>query len=252
MKWAISVVSWCLLYWSATAFSQEAPSTPPPSPPSKFEPKDQIFSLLAMPKVRRELEIVEHQQRQLDELMKRANEAWKRLQTEMNGEISRKAREIQRLEDDKERAEAWKNYNAWANEIRQRHHATYELVAAAARADCEKILLPHQVERLKQLATQRRNDRSDFRSLLQESFELSEEQRQRLEQLTKKMNKDHEQLWRKFQEEMKNLVIKHKEDMLEVLTPDQRSQWKNGTGEPFDFTPDAVAAEQPAEASSAP
>lgn len=97
--------------------------------------------------------------------------------------------------------------------------------------DIGKILLPHQMKRAKQLATQLRL-RGGVRAMLGDQMAqdlgLTEDQKEKLRAKSEQLE---EQLRKKYAE----LRSQAQNELLQALTPAQQAKWKEMVGEPFEF-----------------
>jgi len=96
-----------------------------------------------------------------------------------------------------------------------------------------KALLPHQLQRLKQIDLQMRMQSRGEGGLssraVADALELSDEQREKLEQRADEVRKE-------LQEKIRQAQAEAREKMLDVLTPDQKAKLEELTGEVFQIT----------------
>ncbi|MEL7498691.1 MAG: hypothetical protein AAFN77_13875 [Planctomycetota bacterium] len=95
-----------------------------------------------------------------------------------------------------------------------------------------KLLLPHQIDRLKQIALQTHMKQSGTANALinkkvAEELDISEEQVERLKEKSKELKE-------KLAKDIEKLKAKMKDDLLEELTPEQRTKIKEMTGEKYE------------------
>lgn len=108
------------------------------------------------------------------------------------------------------------------------------------RAQMEEVLLPHQIERLKQVALQKHMQNAGTASALiseqvAEALGIDEQQKERLQKRAEEIKADMEKKMAKLREDAKN-------DLLMELTPTQREQLKEMVGD--DFQPQAQDFEE--------
>jgi hypothetical protein len=96
-----------------------------------------------------------------------------------------------------------------------------------------KALLPHQLQRLKQIdlqiRVQSRGEGGLSSRAVADALELSDEQREKLEQRAEEVRKE-------LQEKIRQAQAEAREKMLDALTPDQKAKWQELTGEAFQMT----------------
>jgi SMC interacting uncharacterized protein involved in chromosome segregation len=94
-----------------------------------------------------------------------------------------------------------------------------------------EILLPHQMDRLEQIAFQA-STQGGARSLLSgpvaEKLKITDEQKEELRETA-------EELQKKFDEEVAKLRKEMQDKLLDSLTPEQRAEYEELTGEKFTF-----------------
>jgi Spy/CpxP family protein refolding chaperone len=97
-------------------------------------------------------------------------------------------------------------------------------------ARLKKELLPHQFERLKQIDVQSRIQQRGAGALtsgeLAEALDLTDEQREKLEQRAAEVQEE-------LQEKIAKLRIEARNKMLDVLTPEQRAKLESMMGDAF-------------------
>ena len=133
-------------------------------------------------------------------------------QIEKIEEIGKKYQEEMRADRD-----AWKDWQKMTPEERKAKSAEirekYKKRAEAVKAEIEKVLLPHQIDKLKQINFRTRAPYSLRNPRTLEQLGISEEQKARL----KKIQDDMMQQYRDLQK-------KAAEDALKVLTPEQKEK----------------------------
>lgn len=105
-------------------------------------------------------------------------------------------------------------------------------IRAEQREQMEGLLLPHQIDRLKQVAFQQHMKQAGTAGALTseavaEKLGITEEQAERLK-------KRAEEIKAKLAEDMEKLKEKAKQDLLQELTPDQRAKVKEMTGDKYE------------------
>ena len=104
--------------------------------------------------------------------------------------------------------------------------------AESVKKEMEGILLPNQVKRLEQISRQTRmrmgGQGGANPDLLATELKLSDDQKEKLKVKA-------EEVAKKLQEKMTKIRKEAEDDLLSVLTPEQRTQWKEMIGEPFEF-----------------
>ena len=108
----------------------------------------------------------------------------------------------------------------------------FEKMRTDAEARLEKILLPHQLERLKQIELQGRLQQGGAAALsggqLAEALGLTPEQQDQLRQKA-------EEVQQEMQQKIVQLRAEAREKLLEVLTPEQRAKLESMMGDQFDL-----------------
>ena len=175
-----------------------------------------MLGLVMRDEVQQELQLVDEQR---DKVMAAADEARNQMRDEMRDLFS----QMRDLSDDERRARF--------DEIRGR----IESMNADLEARLKKVLLPHQYERLKQIDVQVRVQQRGAAALssgeLAEALDLTDEQREKLEQRAEEVQKE-------LQEKMSQLRLEARNKMLDVLTPEQRAKLEQMMGDAFAL-PDA-------------
>ena len=104
--------------------------------------------------------------------------------------------------------------------------------------EIEKVLMPMQLKRLKELEVQRtaqRNGRGSMGALanedILEDLGVSDKQKEKLEKKALELKK-------KIEERIKKMTAEAEEELLSVLTSDQRKKFREKVGKTFDFGDD--------------
>jgi Spy/CpxP family protein refolding chaperone len=96
----------------------------------------------------------------------------------------------------------------------------------------KKVLLPHQYERLKQIDVQARIQQRGASALtsgeLSEALNLTDEQREKLEQRAEEVRQE-------MQEKIRQLQVEARDKMLDVLTLEQRAKLNELMGDSFEL-----------------
>lgn len=169
------------------------------------------FSLLGRPNVQQELNLVDEQVQRLQEVRKNFRDRMKDMTTQMrnnNGDF--------RLDPDM---------------IKKLQELTKE-INEQKRDEIEGLLLPEQIERLKQIALQSTMKHQGTVNALSnrdvaEALGLDEEQIANLREKSKEISQ-------RVQEEIKALREKAREDLLDELTDEQREKLSDLMGEKFE------------------
>jgi len=94
-----------------------------------------------------------------------------------------------------------------------------------------KILLPHQLKRAKQLATQLRlrgGTRAMLGDQMAQDLGLTEDQKEKLRAKS-------DQLEEELRKKLAEFRTQAQDDLLKLLTPAQQAKWKDMVGDPFEF-----------------
>jgi Spy/CpxP family protein refolding chaperone len=173
-----------------------------------------VLGLAARDDVQQELQLVDEQQ---EELTAVAEE----IRNEMRDEMRDMFTQMRDLSDE-ERRERF-------DEIRAR----LEEANADAEKRLEKVLLPHQFERLKQIDLQSRLQQRGAAALtsgeLAKTLNLTDAQREKLEQRA-------EEVQQEMQEKIQQLRVEARNKMLDVLTAEQRAKLESLMGNDFALT----------------
>jgi hypothetical protein len=119
------------------------------------------------------------------------------------------------------------------DERRERFRSKIEELSADTESKLKKALLPHQLQRLKQIELQTRMQ-SRFEGGLSsravaDALELTDEQREKLEQRAEEVRME-------LQEKIRQAQAEAREKLLDVLTPDQKAKLQELTGEAFQMS----------------
>lgn len=165
------------------------------------------FSMLNDTQVQKELELMEDQQKQLLNLQQTF------------------AQQISELVRDRKKQSTKEDGQALKTAIREAREEQ--------RKQMEGILLPHQLDRLKQVALQMKmKSRGDMQMLtdqeLAQKLEISEEQKERLKQRAAEIKAE-------MEDEIAQLKKKARQKLLRELTAEQRKQLEEMLGNEFDY-----------------
>jgi Spy/CpxP family protein refolding chaperone len=173
-----------------------------------------MLGLIMREDVQQEIQLVDEQR---EKVMAVVEESRDEMRTEMRSMFE----EMRDLSDE-ERRERF-------GEIREK----MEEMNAGVEAKLKKALLPHQLDRLKQIDLQVRMQQRGEGGLssrtVAEALDLSDEQREKLEQRAEEVRKE-------LQEKVRQAQAEAREKMLEVLTPEQRAKLDEMLGETFQMT----------------
>lgn len=174
----------------------------------------QIMNLLYLPKIQKEIEIIPEQLEKINKLRTKLNEA---------------------------RRDAYKDASKLPVEVRQKAvQEVYANTQADAMKEMNEILLPHQLNRLKEVVLQYAIKSSFAYTLTQdeiaESIELNEEQ---IAELSKKELELNREMTKKAQEFYNKMRAENREKLMEVLTEKQRRKLQSLLGEKYDWSPAA-------------
>ncbi len=179
--------------------------------------------LLNRQDVRRELELLDDQTKQLDALEQKTRERMREAFSRPPAPGQGGDREPRREPD----AQGTRGVQRPRVDFRQ----VFEQVNKETRAEIEKILLPHQVKRLDQLSTQLRMQGGGMSLLsggVARELGVTDEQREQLRTKVEEI----EQETRKQEAELRR---QSREKVIRLLTPEQQEKLKDMTGEPFTF-----------------
>lgn len=160
--------------------------------------------------VRKELGIVDEQVEKLQAIAEK--------QREQMGTLFQGLRDLSREERD-----------AKMEELREKMQKATEDM----KKEVDTILLPNQVKRLEQIARQMRSRMAGGGGVanidtLATELKLSDDQKEKLRQKAQEVEK-------KLREKTAKLRQEAEDELLSVLSPEQRTQWKEMIGESFEF-----------------
>lgn len=182
-----------------------------PGGPGGFFGGGGTFGLIQQQEVQQEIELSEDQQAELRTL---GEEIRDQVRKEMQGMFQG----MQDLSDEERQARF--------DEIRTR----FEAINKDAEARMQKVLMPHQFDRLKQIDLQSRLQRGGAAALtegeLADTLGLTEAQRDQLREKQEEVQKD-------LNEKIGQLRIEARNQLLEVLTPEQRAKLEGMMGAAF-------------------
>lgn len=168
------------------------------------------FSMLSDPSVQKDLELVGDQLTQLQDLQKSFGAKMK----EQMGDISKGKFDPERM----------KGLGELAKRLKEEQHS-----------QMTGLLLPHQVDRLKQISVQRHMEMAGTAGALAsdklaEELGITDEQKERLKKRSQEITTE-------MQAKMEKVKDEAKEQLLQELTADQRAKLKALTGEKFNSNP---------------
>ena len=213
------VIVFCLMLGVASPMFGQAPQPggPPgqrgPGGPGGFFGGGGIVGLIARDEVQQELQLVDEQKDKV-----------RAITDEMRNKVREQMRDVfgqmQNLSDDERRAKF--------GEIRTKIDA----LSADTEKQLDKVLLPHQMERLKQIDLQTKVQSRGASALtsgdVAKALNLTDEQREKLEKRAAEVQEE-------LQTKIKQLQADAREKMLDVLTPDQQAQLDKMMGQQFDL-----------------
>jgi Spy/CpxP family protein refolding chaperone len=172
-----------------------------------------MLGLAQREEVQQELQLVDEQR---DKVQGLADDMRNKIRDEMRPIFE----QMRDLSDDERRAKF--------GEIRTK----FESLNAEFEKQLDKVLLPHQVERLKQIDLQSRIQRQGTSALtsgdIAKTLDLTDEQREKLE-------KRAEEVRQELQAQIRQLQVDARKKMLDVLTPEQQAKLQKLMGEQFDL-----------------
>jgi hypothetical protein len=213
---------------------------------SAFSGHDQIFAMLKLPHVRKELELIESQEKKIDELIAKMTETWNKMKTTIQEEVKTERQKIDEIKDAVLRQEKLSKFNKLYREIQKKQHELHEAASVLARKEIDEVLLPHQRDRMRQLVVQKRVNARKYtyssvpgfmQKNVPKSFELTSDQQEQCSQLLKTRQDELRKLQAEFQQRSRKVFDEWNKKFEDVLTPDQKKDWKNTIGEPFEFNP---------------
>jgi Spy/CpxP family protein refolding chaperone len=175
-----------------------------------------LLGLVMRDEVQQEIQLVDEQR---DKVMKVAEESREKMRAEMR-DMFEQMRDL----SDEERRERF-------GEIRSK----MEEMNAGVETQLKKALLPHQLQRLKQIDLQVRMQQRGEGGLssrtVAEVLELSDEQREKLEQRAEEVRQE-------LQEKVRQAQSEAREKLLDVLTPEQKAKLEEMMGDAFQLQGD--------------
>lgn len=167
------------------------------------------LTLISNPQVQEALEVIPSQVREIEDLVASAQEKMRTV--------------FQELRDG-----GGGDRQAQADRIRERMTE----LSNGFRSELDNVLLPHQMKRLKQISFQQetrgRGNTVFNGDRLGEVLKLSDAQKDRLKTKAEEVEK-------KLRERVAKLRKEAEEELLSVLTPDQKSQYNDLAGDPFEL-----------------
>lgn len=202
---------------ASTAFAQ------PPGPPPGGGPSGPggpggpfgggIMGLAVRNEVQQELQLVDEQKEKLRGLSDE-------MRNKVSGELRGMFEQMRDLSDDERRAKF--------DEIR----AKVETINSEFEKKLGEILLPHQLDRLKQIDLQSKIRRNGAAALtngdVAQALNLTEEQRAKLEKRATEVQEE-------LQTKIRELQAEARQKIIDVLTPEQQATLKKLTGDQFDM-----------------
>ena len=177
--------------------------------PFRGGPGGSMLGLLQREEVQQEIQLVDEQQAQINALAEDIRSQMR----DMFGQMRDLSEEERRARFD---------------EIRSK----VEKIRTEAESRLQKVLLPHQLARLKQIDLQARLQEGGAAALtngqLADTLSLTAKQQDQLRQRA-------EQARQEMQEQIRQLRAEAREKLLEVLTPEQRAKLEAMLGEQFDL-----------------
>jgi hypothetical protein len=168
--------------------------------------------LMSSEAVQKELDIVDDQMERVREIQKEQGEAFRNMFSGMRDKI----REM----DDEERQQAF-------GEIREKMQASNE----EFNKKVHDVLLPEQVQRLKQIQAQMENQRGGLGSVsdsLTKELGITDEQKSAMKEKADQVRKD-------LTEKLTKLRQQAQDEILSVLDPEQQKKYREMMGTPFDL-----------------
>ena len=198
--------------------SAQPPGPPPggfgvPGGPGGFGGGGGVLGIAMRDEVQQELQLVDEQK---DKLRTIGEDARNRMRDEMRGMFE----QMRDLSDDERRAKF--------DEIRTK----MESMNADMEKELDKVLLPHQLERLKQIDLQSKIRQRGSSALtggdVAKALNLSDEQREKLEKRAAEVQEE-------LQAKIRDLQAEARQKMIDVLTPEQQAQLQKMMGDNFDL-----------------
>jgi len=184
-----------------------------PGGPGGFFGGGGMIGLIGRDEVQQELQLVDEQK---DKVRGITDEMRNKVRDQMRDVFG----QMQNLSDDERRAKF--------GEIRTK----MEAMTAETEKQLEKVLLPHQLDRLKQIDLQTKVQTRGASALtggdVAKALNLTDEQREKLEKRAAEVQEE-------LQTKIKQLQADARKKMLDVLTPDQQAQLDKMLGQQFDL-----------------
>jgi Spy/CpxP family protein refolding chaperone len=219
------VIVFCLMLGATTPLLGQAPQPsdepgrggPPgfggPGGPGGFFGGGGTLGLIVRDEVQQELQLVDEQK---DKVRGISEEMRNKARDQMQDVF----RQMRDLSDDERRAKF--------GEIRTK----MEALTADSEKQLEKVLLPHQLDRLKQIDLQTKMRYRGASALtsgdVAKALNLTDEQREKLEKRAAEVQEE-------LQTKIRQLQVDARKKMLDVLTPDQQAQLEKMMGQQFDL-----------------
>jgi Spy/CpxP family protein refolding chaperone len=202
-----------LLLGVVTPAVAQPPQPGGPGGPGGFFGGGGLVGLVARDEVQQELQLV-------DEQKDKVRSITDGVRTKLRDQLRDVFTQMRDLSDEERRAKF--------GEIRTK----IEAVNADTEKELEKVLLPHQLERLKQIDLQSKIQTRGASALtsgdVAKALNLTDEQREKLEKRAAEVQEE-------LQTKIKQLQADARKKMLDVLTPDQQAQLEKMMGQQFDL-----------------
>jgi Spy/CpxP family protein refolding chaperone len=218
---AVLVAACCCLVFGSLSIAQPPAGGPPPGGPPFGGPGGPggffggggIAGLLQMPEVQHEVELSDDQKTELGKLRNEIRDQVRtQLQDSFNG-----MRDL----SDEERAARFEQIRGQMDTIRK-----------DVETKLQKVLLPNQFDRLKQIDLQSRVQREGAAALtsgeLADQLGLTDDQKEQIEQKAAQVQQD-------LQAKIRQARLDARNQLLDVLTPDQRAKLESMMGSQFDL-----------------
>ena len=96
--------------------------------------------------------------------------------------------------------------------------------------EVNEVLLPHQRDRLKQIGVQSRLRFGSTSNAIGDALKLTDEDKKKLADKDKELSAE-------MNKEVAKIREKYREKLLDVLSPEQKAEWKKLMGNPVEFAP---------------
>jgi Spy/CpxP family protein refolding chaperone len=209
------VATFCLAMGATLPALAQPPGGPGGGPggPGGFFGGGGIVGLVGRDEVQQELQLVDEQK---DKVRSITDEVRNKLRDQLRDVFT----QMRDLSEEERRAKF--------GEIRTK----IEAVNADTEKELEKVLLPHQMERLRQIDLQTRIQARGASALtsgdVAKALNLTDEQREKLEKRAAEVQAE-------LQTKIKQLQAEARKKMIDVLTPDQQAQLEKMMGQQFDM-----------------